>query len=967
MNRLVPNTGIQYLALSPVPLDRFRKHDFRLRRGPQFHQVMPFVAGGSRTDDSGDDFSPQSAMRSRSADLAVIDQLMGIRPEGLWLPVPYEGGALWVAVFLRKCIGPEGRHQVEATLAVETTLEGDGNVDGVSVEELGARSPSPCAIRFWRHPAVRTWLNQLALELPDGARRSEQSLEELQIAVAGLADLLARSQESTVTLEARPTVQDGIVVDVMLDLGNSRTCVLLEERMAGGRRQRLELLYPDNPRRTEASPFLTQSALFEHQIVPRMPLGGTVSFRHLSMLKLGSAALDALAARDADPRPLGLSTPKRYLWEDYGRVDWTWRFANRLDAERMCPPIEGDLVRRMDPGSIFRAPDFLDLAQPDHPRLACMAWTIVELLEQAFRQVNSPQWRGVEAQAPNHPRRRTIGSLVLVYPAGLHSEEIENYREAAKFACKNWSHFRSSPSEYCEHAGAVAVDDRHGVPAPRVQLVCDEGMAIQLCWLYGESVHRFAARPSLLVESLGRPRAGVPTLRLASIDIGGGTVDLAIADYSVNKDLHATVAFDCKPQFHDSISRAGDDILRGILEDHVFPTIRREFGCTATAWNRVFASSMGIDDEVRELRRRLVRGLWVPVAMALLERIEATATAEGGQDAEVAVRLGAECRSSLLLDQLSKVLRSGAPAPDGATSLQDVEVRLTREDMRGVVRGTIGRTIDQCSDIIDQFDCDLLVVGGRPSGNPEVREQIYASMAVPPGQVVFLSELAVDDWYPFADGSGRIGDAKTCGAVGAAVAFCGRYGHPALGAFFLRFVDGKEQALQFGFMQNVAAVPVFDSGNVIDPDGRRRISFKPTQPLVVACRRVDDDRAEARPIYRLGLKRSVQAELQRDPVIQENVEVVFEWALDERARPRDDGAEIKVRPRDDDADIQVRLPKDRLVEREVSGIVRRPTLSKQVEPVDAGRVIELRLCTLADSGGYWIDTGEFRAQDGIDA
>lgn len=963
MNRLIPNTGIQYLSIPAIPLDRFKRHDFRLRRGPHFHQVMPYAATGQRSDPSDDFDGTVSLMRNRSADMVVLEQLLVCRPEGVWVPLPFEGGALWVSAFLRRSVLRSTQEpQIEVCLAVDTTLESDGNPDGLGIEELGPRAPSPCSVRFWRHPGVRAWLSEIVHSLPDTGRKPDQMLEDLQVAVAGLADLLAQTGargDSMVTLEKRPAVSDGIVVDLILDLGNSRTCALLEERMNGGRRQGLELVYPDNPGRSESSPFSTQSAFFEHLIAPRVS-GGTASFRFLSLLKLGNGALDALAQRDQDPRPLGLSTPKRYLWDDYDRVEWNWRFANRLDAQGISPPIEGDLVRRMDPASVFKPPVLMDLVQPDHPRLACMVWTIVELLEQAFRQMNSPQWRRTEAQAPHHDRRRTIGSVVLTYPAGLHSTEIRNFEQAARTACRLWSQFRSSPVQFSEAAGDVSIDDRHGVPLPRVQVICDEGMAIQLCWLYGEAVHRFASNPGQLVESVGRIRDGAHVLRLASIDIGGGTVDLAVADHKVHGDLRANVAFTCTPLFHDSISRAGDDILRGILEEHVFRAIREQFGCSSSAWNRVFSSASAPEDSVRELRRKLVRALWVPVATAFLEKIESAPGPAGSPDVIVSVRIGDECRSSRLLDELSKELRRGAkPAPEGCSALEDVVVRMTRAQMRSVVRNTIGRTIDQCADIVDQYDCDLLVVGGRPSGNPEIREQIYASMAVPPGQVVFLSELAVDDWYPFADGSGRIGDAKTCGAVGGAVAFCGRYGHPGLGSFFIKFDEPREleQPPIMGVLVQTSGVPLFGDAHRIDLSAdARRIPFVPTQPLLVASRRVASGDAEARPTFRVRLKRSLQADLQQVPALQKPVEVRFKSVLRD---PRDEPAAGDQ--------VRVHYPDDCIEFRDITGTVLRRGRGGQTAPIDADRALELRLCTLLDSGGYWIDTGEFAPQDEIDA
>jgi hypothetical protein len=965
MIRLIPNTGIQYVALPEIPLERLRKHDFALRRGQQFHQVQPDGPSRQSLDPLDGYESEATGFRKRSADMVLIDQLLGAFPEGLWLPLPFEGGSLWVSAFLRKSISDRGTAQVAVTLAVDTTLECDGNPDGVAPEELGDRAPFPCSLRFWRHRAVQARLASLSQSLPSQRSRPEEQLEQLQVAIAGLADLFARLGHARIALERRPQNGDAVVVNMMLDLGNSRTCVLLSEQEQGGRRLGLELRYPDDPSRVEVGPFSTQSAFVEHEIIP-VGVGETVSFRFLSIVKLGSGALDALARRDQDPRPLGISTPKRYLWEDYGKVDWTWRFANRLDAQRMSPPIRGDMVRRMDPGNVFQPPMLLpDLVQPEHPRVASMVWTIVELLEQAFRQINAPAWRRTAEQAPGHDRRRIIGNLVVTYPAGLHSHELRNFERAVAYACKMWSDFRSSPAEFCAGMGAVSVDERHGVPRPRVQMICDEGMAIQLSWLYGESVHRFGADAKGLIDALGRRRLdpeappespAVPTLRIGSIDIGGGTVDLAVADYRVHEGLNATVAFDCDRLFHDSISRAGDDVMRGILERHVFPAIVRESKCGAEAWNRIFAVSASPDDRLRELRRKLVRAAWIPITMALLERIEKSPGPASSSEVSVSVRIGDACRSSRLLFELSEAVRTAGASGGAAqgTPLEDIEVRMSRAEMREIVRGTIGKTIGQCADIVDQFDCDLLIVGGRPSGNPEVREQIYASMAVPPGQVVFLSELAVDDWYPFADGTSRIGDAKTCAVVGAAVAFAGQYGLAGLGSFFLEFKGRDEPAPIIGYIRNAGAIaePRFDDAYVLQFGADAEpVSFPPLQPLVIACRRVDSPEAEARPIYRVRLRPQLLAELQRTPVLQSDVKVTFNLMRPEH-RTRGD---INV----------VRPPAlhDELEFRNQQGTVLRRGPGGQPQEIDAAKALELKPCSLLESEGYWIDTGAFHRQD----
>jgi hypothetical protein len=852
-------------------------------------------------------------------------------------------------------------------VAVDTTLECDGNPDGLSDAELGERAPAPFAPRFWRRLPVERLIAGLAARV---AKRGEAGVAEtLQVTIAAFADFLGRMPAQAGTpgparlyFERRPENIDAIPVDMVVDLGNSRTCVLLKEQVEGGRQQRLELVYPDVPqRKPDSCPFLTQSALVEHEIVPRS-VAGTVSFRFLSVVKLGNGALEELGRGTLDPRPLGLSTPKRYLWDDQERVDWLWRFANRIGPQGSSPALEGDLVRRIDPANVFGPPPAIpELVQPDHPRVASMVWTIVELLEQSFRQMNSPEWRRSSANAPRADRRRNIASVVLTFPAGLHSLELENFRRAASRACRLWAEFRSSPSSFCGDAdmaaGSASIDRQHGVPVPNAQLVCDEGLAIQLCWLYGESVHRFASDAGQLVVGLGRDRpfrnrdgesGHRPTLRLASIDIGGGTVDLAIADYSVREGLPAGVAFRCDRLFHDSISRAGDDIVRSILEELVFPSLIEQIGCGAAAWNRVFATGADGDDAMTTLRRRLVRAAWVPAAMRLLEGIE-SAAGEG-----VSVRPWEECTDKEQLRELCQML--APPGDEGAldrmhSRLADAAVAISAAQMRGVVRRAIGRTIDQCSDIIDQFECDLLVVGGRPSANPEIQEQLYAAMAVPPGQVVFLSELRADDWYPFASGLGRIGDAKTCGVVGGAIAHEARFG---MGAFTVEFAASPDPAPIIGFLRHLPrdGAPTFPDTQLlpIGPEGNP-VPFLPMQPLVVAARHVDHGEAEARPIYRVSLRRGVRGQLLRNPTVQEPVSVRFDLLPPDDLRSAPSGA------------LPTNECSDRLTLREGSilGSVAFTGPDGTSRVMQADRCVELRLCTLLEADGYWLDTGVFRS------
>ena len=219
MIRLVPNTGIQYADLPEIPREKLVRHDFQMRVGERFSQVMPAASAGYRGDDDGDDYAIRSAgLRSRSGDLRVIDRLLSSNPRGIWIPLPFEGGALWVAVRMRKENLATGSSVIRAPLAIDTTLDSDGNLEGLSVDELGERAPSPTSRRFWRSRAVESWLRLLAVKAAEDSRNAAdvaRTVQELQVAVAGLADFLAKDPKRPASLGAlngRACVQTGDVV-----------------------------------------------------------------------------------------------------------------------------------------------------------------------------------------------------------------------------------------------------------------------------------------------------------------------------------------------------------------------------------------------------------------------------------------------------------------------------------------------------------------------------------------------------------------------------------------------------------------------------------------------------------------------------------------------------------------------------------------------------------------------------------
>ena len=67
------------------------------------------------------------------------------------------------------------------------------------------------------------------------------------------------------------------------------------------------------------------------------------------------------------------------------------------------------------------------------------------------------------------------------------------------------------------------------------------------------------------------------------------------------------------------------------------------------------------------------------------------------------------------------------------------------------------------------YDCDVLLLSGRPSRLRIVTDIVLAKTPVPPHRVIGMHRYKVGETYPFRDAANRIDDPKTTAAVGAAL------------------------------------------------------------------------------------------------------------------------------------------------------------------------------------------------------
>lgn len=749
---------------------------------------------------------------------------------------------------------------------------------------------------------------------------------------AGLVPRIRTLDIASPTRSARP-----IAVDLVLDLGNSRTCgILVEDHpdrpldFTNGAPLTLREL--SAPERTWSIPFDSRVE-FHRASFGRDALSNTsgrmLAFHWASPVRVGPEAVRLAAQSRGDEGTTGLSSPKRYLWDERP-TSVPWRFNGPApDATAVNPPVSGAFMEFVsEDGDVLetirhrKRPGMRALFS----RSALTTFLLCELLMQAAVQINSPEHRAARGSV-NVPRR--LRRLVLTLPPAMPLIEQEILKRRAREAIDlAWSLL-----------GWSSASDGLPDPPPKPELVAtlDEATATQLVWLYNECRWRLKSDASSLFGIAGRVRRGYgeePSLRVASIDIGGGTTDLMVATY-VAETGQAIVP---RQNFREGFRIAGDDVLQALVETAILPCVERALaeagvsGAKALLRELLAGSAAGQSEQDRHLRRQFVALVLEPIGLAALRAYEGLAGRESGEILRA--------KAGVLLEGLPAVGRAiahveGEAARRGGAgfSLGAVELVVTADQVEKVVAAVLGPVLAEVLEVVHAFDVDVLLLSGRLSRLRAVRDLVVARLAVPPHRVIAMDQYPVEAWYPFRNAAGRIADPKTTAAVGAMISATaeGRLEGFLLRASRLgvrstaRFVGLMDQSGQIRAQNVLFRDDASEAGS-----GAREASFRLTfaAPCFVGFRQLELERWTATRLYRLEFG---------------DASAVRRLALP---------LTVTLARRDIDPDQpDAEVARERFVVEEVvdaEGITLHP------------RQIVARLQTEAEEAGYWRDSGALR-------
>ena len=615
-------------------------------------------------------------------------------------------------------------------------------------------------------------------------------------------------------------------------------------------------------------------------------------FDDLSMVRLGREADDVVQVMRAEGDiRTGLSSPKRYLWadDDSWLEGGNWYMADPADRCRTgtyAATLRGPFLRFIHEDdrdfllehdepkeSEFAAEAPL---KPRHAPRTMMTAALYEMLCQAYSYVNSPAYRNKSGESG---RTREIRTLTLSYPSGMILEERKRFEAQGNKAINIFD---------------MTLGKNQRVK-PELNLGIDEASAVHLSYIWSE-LRMLGQDPRLWFSTLRQdrgqkkakeeeaaepagaapggppprpprnpaPRRGPPPgapqtaafgdeaneIRIACMDIGGGTTDLMIAKYNFESKIDDSIRGQVLHQ--DGISLGGDQLVKRLLEVIIVPHFADALGMEDEDVQLLFGPEVPRNREIRRQRVNFVNRLFVPLAQAYLDNATDDVT-------EPISHTNPDIVDPVVVESLQKVCDK-VRGPGYYNAQQELDLVYDRSQFEGVVYDVFDELIfDFCRRITD-LEADVVLLAGLPSKLGYIQQLVKMYVPLSPTRIVPMHNHYAGNWYPYQDEKGHnpgvIVDPKSPVVVGAAIEFMARHGMLPQFKFEMK---GRmhENTYYWGVMTDATSGirPERILFTTAEDQSREEITEFSTssQRVLIGRKASGDDDAQATPIYLLKM------------------------------------------------------------------------------------------------------------------
>lgn len=754
--------------------------------------------------------------------------------------------------------------------------------------------------------------------------------------------------------------EEEIETSLILDIGNARTCGVLAEtsslqgQVQMGEQQldrlrKLELRNLSHPTQLESEPFEMRMTFHEQRFGNEMgDLIYPKVFQWPSMIRLGSEARELSRGFDLVGGQATMSSPKRYLWDLLGTtMPWCKVMEDAETAAGNAEALFGLALELNNEGNLLSKDDFGIITGVENtkryrtqrdrygePQAATMArysrgnqmaLAVAELLSQATSQMNSYAFRDFQG---DRPYRRRLKYVVVTCPTAMPKAEQIRLREAVEDAATMLRR-AGMGAAWCKGLEVIPspTELRRGAEFEPKHWQFDEATSTQLAFIYSQIAHRLNGNATRFFKAFGKQRTttsgGRNSVRVGSIDIGGGTTDMMIAEYFNPSDGAIQSSVKVEPLFWEGFNVAGDDLLKAIIENVILPGIAKGLDQAGAQdvkgmMSMLFSRLGNQSAQHKFMQIQFAHQFLQPVALNLLNSKSLPSSSV------LRDLVGDTPPEPEVMGHVKSVIEQIGQLRD--FNLLDLSLELNASAVSETARVTLDGVLTELSNVVAQFDCDILILTGRPSKLPVVHDMIMSSFPVSPDAIYSLANYPIGNWYPFTNLNAEITDPKSSVAVGATIGLLGhlsRLPEFQLDDSALRKVESTARYL--GVMSSGDAA-IKDEKLFFSPEQHAgQIVFAGT-PLTIGFRQVNHESWWSTPLYHLSYKNDFAAQ--------------------------------------DLAQMGIQLPITIQVERDPTDpeTIRQPitdATDAKGQTVPFPQYMSLQLQSLRDEAGYWKDTGLF--------
>jgi hypothetical protein len=723
--------------------------------------------------------------------------------EGMWLPLPFLkvgsgsiGPSNWVRGQFVKLDGANNC-DYRLILAIDTTLaisehgsytspvQNDVNMGDADRNTTFKIHSGESLIAYSQQEWVSMWVDECYESYCSGLKRKVVQTTRERIFKAKLNYLALihylngkPNKSSTPTIPELYFIQVGKAalnkkpkdVDLVLDIGHSRTCGLLIEGDNQNHNNLLnshKLLLRDltKPCQIYSDSFETRlefskgnfgSEFLSRKSGLRYPRG---AFFWPSICRVGSEARHLSFNVPSGHGKTGFLNPKKYLW-DAEASDQPWHFssvnneANKvLKSSKFASYLNANgfqstLISETTTGS-------------DYSRSSMMMFFISEIVFQAICQINSVLYRLNKGESNS---RRALRNIILTIPSLMPKQEVTLFRARVRDALDIIWRILDWDEEQ-----------------PNIVMKWNESACTQATYLCAEVAGKFHGNRDVFLDLIGKERnceiqesgedivlGERKSIRIASLEIGAGSTVLSITKYFAGRGNNLLTS---KVEFCDRFSAGGADILKKVIENVVLPAfihcLETSFDISVTEKLKEYFSSNTIGESDIQKKARLAFSTQIlqEVAIQALKLHEELPDANKGDIKLLSLSDVFSIANMPAVNTLNYLIKLNEEV-----DLLMFELPIDMFELADAIYKTLQAQITTFSEVIHKYDCDVLLVSGGITSAKALQRLILNKHPVGLSRVEFMHGYRVGPWYPYRNKQTEtLYDPKTTVVVGASV------------------------------------------------------------------------------------------------------------------------------------------------------------------------------------------------------